>query len=165
MPQLDFGNPLMLSQVVWLTIIFVVFYLLLRNWALPQVAEVLERRAATIAGNLDAARSAKAQADAATAEVKHATADANARAQAEVAEAVARARAAAAAQAIELNAALDRRLAEAESSIAVARTQAMGALRSIASEAAGALVLRLTGHAPDPQRVDAAVGDALAQRG
>jgi F-type H+-transporting ATPase subunit b len=36
MPQLDFGNPLMLAQVVWLLIIFGVFYYVLSAIVLPR---------------------------------------------------------------------------------------------------------------------------------
>ena len=65
MPQLDFHNPLTISQVVWLAIIFCVLYVLLSKWALPQVASVLDARAGAIAADLDAARGAKQGADAA----------------------------------------------------------------------------------------------------
>ena len=67
MPQLDFGNVLTKSQVVWLALIFFVLYLLLSKWALPKVATVLEKRASTIAGDLQAAQTAKTAADAAVA--------------------------------------------------------------------------------------------------
>ena len=40
MPQLDFANPLTRAQVVWGAIIFLVLYVLLSRWALPQVASV-----------------------------------------------------------------------------------------------------------------------------
>ncbi|MBV9785043.1 MAG: hypothetical protein JO264_14625, partial [Acidisphaera sp.] len=66
MPQLNFANPLTTSQVVWLAIIFFALYLLVSRWALPQVTEVVEGRAQSIAGDLDAARHAKAEADAAS---------------------------------------------------------------------------------------------------
>jgi len=73
MPQLDFANKLTLAQVVWGAIIFVVLYLLLSRWALPQVGGVLATRAAAISGDLDTARAAKAKADAAIAELTDAT--------------------------------------------------------------------------------------------
>ncbi|MBY0338892.1 MAG: F0F1 ATP synthase subunit B', partial [Acetobacteraceae bacterium] len=74
MPQLAFGNPLLIAQVVWLLIIFGVLYFILKNYTLPRVAEVIENRAARIAADLDAARDAQAQADAAVAEVRAASA-------------------------------------------------------------------------------------------
>jgi F-type H+-transporting ATPase subunit b len=165
MPQLDFANKLTISQVVWLAIIFVVLYLLLSRWALPQVGAVLEMRAARIAQDLDAARIAKAQADGAVAELTAATRSAQATAQAEIAAAVNAAKDAAAAQAATLNAALEQQLAAAEARIGVARTAAMGALRQVAGETAVDVIVRLTGTAADRGQVDQAVGNVLAARG
>lgn len=165
MPQLDFGNPLTVSQVVWLALIFLTFYLLLNNWALPQVAAVLAKRAATIGADLDTARSAKLAADNAVAEFTAATRQAQASAQAQVAAAADQAKAEAAAQSALLNQRLDAQLAEAEQRINAARTSALGALRQVATETAGAVVARLTGHAADAVSVDHEVGAVLAATG
>lgn len=165
MPQLDFANPLTISQVVWLAIIFFVLYLLLSRWALPQVGAVLEMRAARIAQDLDAARAAKAQADAAVGELTAATRTAQATAQAEIAGAVNAAKEAAAIQAAKLNAELDQQLAAAEVRIGAARTAAMGALRQVAGETAVDVIARLTGTPADRGQVDQAVGSVLAARG
>jgi F-type H+-transporting ATPase subunit b len=165
MPQLDFANPLVTSQVVWMALIFLVLYLLLSRMALPQVTQVLEDRAARIAGDLDAARSAKTQADAAVREVTEATAKARAEAQAAINSAMDEAKAAAAAQSAQLAARLDAQLAQAEQSIGAARASAMSALREVASDTATSVVTRLTGQAPDHAMLDAAVGHALAARG
>lgn len=164
MPQLDFSNPLTISQVVWLAIIFVVLYVLLSKWALPQVASVLEARAATIAGDLDAARRAKQDADGAIAELTKATQESQATARAEIASAVDAAKAAADAQAASLNSRLEAQLAAAETQIAAARAAAMGALRQVAAETTQVVVTRLTGAAAPVDAVDAAVGRALAAR-
>ena len=164
MPQLDFHNPLTISQVVWLAIIFFALYLLLSRWALPQVAEVLESRAQAIAADLDAARGAKQSADTAIAELTEATRTAQAGARARIAEAVEQAKAAAAAQSAVLDARIEAQLAAAETQIAAARGSALGALRQVATEATGMLVGRLTGTAADAASVDAAVGAALSAR-
>ncbi len=164
MPQLDFANPLTVSQVVWLAIIFVVLYLLLSRWALPQVGAVLEMRAKRIQADLEAAQAAKSQADAAVAELTAATREAQATAQAEIAGAVATAKDAAAAQAATLNARLEAQLADAEQRINAARTSAMGALRSVATDTASAVVSRLVGSAPAADAVERAVDGALAAR-
>jgi F-type H+-transporting ATPase subunit b len=164
MPQLDFNNPLTISQVVWLAIIFFALYLLLSRWALPQVSGVLEMRASAINGDLQAAMAAKAEADAAVAELTAATRDAHATAQSEIGAAVAEAKAAAAARSAVLNEKLDAQLAAAEQSIAAARAAAMGALRQVATDTATSVIARLTGMTPDPHNVDSAIGSALDAR-
>jgi F-type H+-transporting ATPase subunit b len=165
MPQLDFGNPLTIAQVVWMALIFAVLYLLLARWGLPQVTSVLEMRAQSIDADLDAARQAKATADAAATEVNEATARARAEAQASITAASDRAKAEAAARSATLNEKLDAQLREAEERIAQARASAMGALRQVATETAGAVLARLTGHAPDGAALDGAVGAAMTARG
>ncbi len=164
MPQLDFADPLTTSQVIWLAVIFLALFLLLSNWALPQVASVLETRARTIAGDLDAARLAKSQADKAHAEMMDATHKAQAEAQAEVTAAVDAAKAQAAAQAASANVEMERRLAEAEARIAAARDASVGALREVSIAATADVVTRLAGFTPDQPVIDQAVDRALAAR-
>lgn len=165
MPQLDFANPLTISQVIWGAIIFIVLYIVLSRFALPRVGEVLEARASHIARDLEAARASKEKADAGMAEATAAIARARSEAQAAVNAAIEEAKAAAAAQAETLNAQLDARLQAAESQIVAARTQAMGALRQVASDTAAEVVGRLTGASPDQARVSNTVGAVMASRG
>ena len=73
MPQLDFHNPLTISQVVWGVIIFVVLYILVSKFALPRVGSVLDERAGHIAADLDSARQASQRAEAGKAEAVAAT--------------------------------------------------------------------------------------------
>jgi F-type H+-transporting ATPase subunit b len=165
MPQLDFSTPLTVSQVVWGAIIFVVLYILLSRTGLPLVASVLDERATKIAKDLDEARAAKASADAGMTEAEQATAKARAESQAAINAALEEAKKAATAQAEVLNARLEKQLQESEAQIAQARASAMSALRQVATETAATVVTRLTGVAPDPSRLDGAIGSALAARG
>ena len=165
MPQLDFKNPLTISQVVWGSLIFVVLYILLSRFALPKVGEVLEARASHIARDLEAARAARDRADAGIAEASEAIAKARSEAQAAVAAALEEAKSAAAAQAAVLNQRLEAQLKGAEAQINQARDQAMGALRQVASDTADAVVTRLTGATPDPRRLSSAIGSVMAARG
>lgn len=165
MPQLDFANPLTVSQVVWLAIIFLAFYLMLRSSALPRVGQVLANRTARIEGDLHTAREAKEEADKATADVAAGIRAARADSQARIAEAVAKAKDEAASQAHADDERLDKQLEEAEARIEASRKQAMGALRQVAAETASAVVQRLTGAAPAPGAVDTEVGGILAARG
>ena len=165
MPQLDFGNPLTTSQVVWGAIIFVVLYILVSRWTLPQVSSVLEQRAAKLESDLETARAMKAESDRAIAEMTTASARARSEAQASINEAVDRAKQEAAAQAATLNERLEAQLRAAEESIGRARSAAMNALRQVATETAVSVLARLTGSAPDERTVEGAVDAALAGRG
>lgn len=164
MPQLDFANPLTTRQLIWLAVIFIVFYLLASRSALPLVGSVLEERAKHIARDLESAQQAKTQSDSAVAEVTAATAKARAEAQAAINAALDDAKAAAAKQSEALNARLEKQLSDAETQIAAARDQAMSALRQVATDTAATVITRLTGAAPDPVRLDGAIGAALAGR-
>jgi F-type H+-transporting ATPase subunit b len=165
MPQLDFANPLTVAQVVWGALIFLVLYLTLRHYALPQVESVLAERESRIAADLAAAREAKAQSDAASASVVASIAQARASAQASVNAASDAAKQQASAQAAALAARLDAQLASAEASIHAARTEAMSALGTVSHDTANAILTRLTGYEPDPQVLDHAIAGALAARG
>jgi F-type H+-transporting ATPase subunit b len=164
MPQLDFGNPLMLAQVIWLLIIFGILYYVLAHVVLPRFEGVLENRRQRIQGDLEAARAAKAEADAAMDAHRAASAKSRAEAQAAIADALASAQADAAGKAAALNAKLNEQIASAEARINAARDAAMGALREVATDTTGALVQRLTGL-NEPAAVQAAVSRELAAQG
>jgi F-type H+-transporting ATPase subunit b len=165
MPQLDFSTPLTIAQVVWGVLIFGGLYMLLSWWALPKATAVLATRASTVAGDLDAARMAMAQADGAVAELTAATAKARAEAQAAVNQAAEQAKQAAAAQAADLNAKLEARLSAAETQIEQARAAAMASVHQVARETAATVLARLTGQSPDPALLASAVDAALVARG
>jgi F-type H+-transporting ATPase subunit b len=164
MPQLDFSNPLMLAQVVWLLIIFGILYYVLAKIVLPRFDSVLEDRRNRIQGDLEAARARKAEADAAMDAHRQATAKSRADAQQAIAAAQASAQADATAKAAVLNAKLNEQIANAEARIAIARDAAMGALREVATDTADALVKRLSGL-NEPAAIEAAVQRELAAQG
>lgn len=145
MPQLNFGHPLVVSQVVWLLLIFGLLYYTMANVALPRVTEVLEQRRQRIDADLEAAHAAKQRADAAFEEHRAATARARAEAQMAIGAAVQRTQDEVAAKAEVVTARLNDQIGQAEARIAAARDSAMGALRQVAVETAEALVHRLVG--------------------
>jgi F-type H+-transporting ATPase subunit b len=167
MPQLAFDHPTqgryLVANIFWLLVIFGFLYYVMAHYALPQVGQVIESRAARIAADLEAAQAAKAKADAAMAALREATAKARAEAQAAVATALEAAEAANQARADELAARLARQIEEADARIAAARSAAMGALRQVATDTAGELVRKLLGSA-DAAAVAGAVDRSLAAR-
>jgi F-type H+-transporting ATPase subunit b len=149
------------SQLLWLALIFLALYLLMSRIALPRVGSILEARRQRIKEDLAEAQRFKDASDAAIAAHENALAEARARAQALANETRAKAAAAADARRKDVDAKLHARVAEAEKAIAGTRSAALANVRSIASEAAGAIVERLTGIAPASEEVGRAVGDAI----
>lgn len=164
MPQLDFGNPWTIAQVVWMLIIFGLLYYVMARVALPQMAEVLEARRLRIEGDLENAQRASHQADAALAELHAATAKARAEAQSAIAEATQQAQAESHARSEALNAKLTAQIEAAEKRIDTSRIAALGALRQVATDTAEAVVGRLIGPG-DRGMVERAVDRELAARG
>jgi len=147
------------SQLIWLTLTFVLLYALMSKVALPRIAAILADRSRRIADDLAAAQRFKEQSEAANAVYQKSLADARARAQGIANETRERQAAAAAATNKSLEAQLHEKLAAAEQSIAATRTAAMGNVASIAAETATAIVERQIGTAPAERDVAAAVSE------
>lgn len=163
MPQLDFSNPLVTGQVVWGGVVFLFFYLALRGWALPKVDAVLQNRSERIAGDLDQARAAKAEADKAVLELRETKKAAAAEAQAHLDAVLEHERSSAAAKLAEITERLDDEIARAEAGVVAERERALQSLRPIAVDVAESLVERLIGARADRAVVEAAVARATAQ--
>ena len=149
------------SQLLWFTLTFVVLYLLMSRVALPRIGSILEDRRKHIESDLAEAQRLKEASDAAIAAHEKALAEARGRAQALANETREKAAAAAELRRKEVDAKLAAHIAEAEKTIAGTRSAAMANVHGIASEAAAAIVERLTGIVPKSQEVANAVGDVL----
>jgi F-type H+-transporting ATPase subunit b len=147
------------SQLLWLTLTFILLYALMSRIALPRVARILAARHKRIADDLAAAQGFKERSEAANAAYQKSLADARARAQAIASETRARQAAEAEAANKRLEAQLNEKLAAAERSIAATRSGAMANVGKIAEETAAAIVERLIGAVPSAHDVAAAVGD------
>jgi F-type H+-transporting ATPase subunit b len=148
------------SQLVWLTLTFVLLYVLMAKVALPRVGSIIAERSKRIADDIAAAQRLKERSDAAHAAYEKALADARSRAQA-IANQTREQQASAAEETNKrLEAELHERLMAADKSIAATRAAAMGNVGTIAADTASAIVERLIGTAPAPHEVAAALGDA-----
>ncbi|MCB8820328.1 F0F1 ATP synthase subunit B family protein [Microvirga rosea] len=145
------------GQVLWLAITFVALYALLSKLVLPRLSGIIEHRRVTIAGNLDEAAAMKSRAEAAGAAYEKALSEAKTRAQALAQEARSQVSSETEAKRKALEADLGKRLSESEAVIAQKKAEAMANVRGIAAETASAIVERLTGKAPAPQVVEAAL--------
>jgi F-type H+-transporting ATPase subunit b len=149
------------SQLVWLVITFVLLYALVAKLALPRVGGIFAARRERVEADMARARGLREEADAALAAYEKALADAHSRGRAIASETHAKLTAEGEARRKSLEAELNAKLAEAEKAIAATKQSAMTNVRSIAAEAAAAIVERLIGSAPAEPAVAAAVDDAL----
>lgn len=156
-----FDRDTFTSQLVWLAIFFVALYVLTAKLIQPRLGGILAARGKRIADDLAEAANQKKQSDASLAAYEQGLADARNRAQMVANETRERLHAESEKARHALEAKLNTKLADAEKTIATTKTAAMANVRSIAGEAAGAIVQRLTGIAPAGAAVDAAVADAL----
>ncbi|MBS7542364.1 F0F1 ATP synthase subunit B [Ancylobacter oerskovii] len=149
------------SQLIWLAIAFVALYWLMSRVALPRIATILEERHDRIADDLEEAGKLKAESEAAAKAYEQALAGARGKATSIASETRDKLTAEAEASRKSLEAELNAKLTDAESKIAATKTSAMTNVRGIAVDAAGAIVNQLTGAAPAPQAVEAAVDKAI----
>jgi F-type H+-transporting ATPase subunit b len=148
------------SQLVWLTISFVLLYALMSRIALPRIGGIMAARGKVISDDLAAAERLKEQSNAAQVAYEKALADARSRAQA-IASATREQQARETADLHkQLDAQLHERLTAAEQSIAKSRGAAMGNVKAIAAETASAIVERLIGQRPREEEIAAALDAA-----
>ena len=158
MPQLDPSSfP---SQLIWLTISFVVLYLLMARLALPRIGEVLESRQDRIAHDLDAAASLKVGAENALAEYEASMANARSEAQGLLAQAAEERAGDEAARHTELDARIAGQLRDAEARIDQARRAAIANIGEVAGDVARSATAKLIGVEPGDDAVAAALAAA-----
>jgi F-type H+-transporting ATPase subunit b len=146
---------------VSLVIAFVALYLIVSKFALPRVGGTIDARQKKIDGDLAEAQKFKDESDSALKAYESELAAARSRAQAIGAETRERLNAASDAERKTLEERLSQKLADAEKTIASTRAAAMTNVRGIATDAAAAIVQRLTGVAPDGTSVGQAVDASL----
>jgi F-type H+-transporting ATPase subunit b len=160
-PFPPFQRETFASQLVWLTLTFVLLYVLMARVALPRIGAIMDERRARIADDLAQAERLKGESDAALAAYEKALADARARAQSLANETRERQTAQAEETRKAVEAELNAKLAEAAKAIAATKSAAMANVRGIATEAAAAIVQKLIGTAPSDDKVAAAVAGVL----
>lgn len=159
MPQLAFET--FAPQLVWLAIVFLVLYVLMARVALPRIGSVIEGRRERILSDLDQAAQSKAQTDAAIAAYEKALAEARAKAHSiaqakrdELAAETERKR-------LEIEGQLNQKIAAAETAIKATKEKALGNVRTVAIDVAGAIVSQLLGEDADKAATERAVDAAL----
>lgn len=156
-----FNSHTFASQLVWLVITFVLLYVVLAKVALPRVGGIIAERQKRIDDDLAQANSFKTQSDSAIAAYEKALADARNRAQSIANDMREKQTAEAESVRKKIEDQFNVKLADAEKAIAATKQAAMANVRGIATDAAKAIVERLTGKAPADTAIDAAITDVL----
>lgn len=159
MPQLDFAT--FAPQLIWLTLVFGVLYLVMARVALPRIATVIEERRDRIADDLDTAAQLKSDTDDAIASYETALAEARAHAHSIAQETRDRLTAETDAHRADLEGQLAARIADAEKRIDATKTQALTSVRDVAVDVADAITQQLLGDS-DRAAAERAVDGELA---
>jgi F-type H+-transporting ATPase subunit b len=160
-PFPPFESDTFASQLVSLVIAFVLLYIIVSRVALPRMKGVLVARQGAIDSELTEAQKLSDQSDAALKAYESELAGARTKAQGIGLEIRDKLNAESEANRKAIEGQLAAKLAAAEKTIAATRTAAMINVRGIATDAAGAIVQRLTGTTPDAGVVNTAVDAAL----
>ena len=144
------------GQILWLAITFGLLYYLMAKVALPRVHNVLEDRRRRIAADLDQAAAMRARAEEAGKAYEQSLGEARTKAQAIAQETRAALTTEAEIRRKALEADLAAKLAESETTIRSRTDSAMANVREVATDAAAAIVERLTGRSPDRAALESA---------
>jgi F-type H+-transporting ATPase subunit b len=145
------------SQILWLAITFIAFYVFVKRVLVPQISGTLENRRERIAGDLDKAATMKEEADAAIAAYEQELADARAHAHEIATKARDEAKARAEEDRRNVEAGLEEKLAQSERRIAEVKASALTEVGSIAEDTAALIVERLLGSPAPRSEIAAAV--------
>jgi F-type H+-transporting ATPase subunit b len=159
MPQLDFAT--FAPQLIWLTLVFGVLYLVMARVALPRIATVIEERRDRIADDLDTAAQLKSDTDDAIASYETALAEARTKAHSIAQETRDRLTAETDAHRADLEGQLAARIADAEKRITATKEKALTSVRDVAVDVADAITQQLLGDS-DRAAAERAVDSELA---
>jgi len=158
LPQLDFATwP---GQIFWLLVTFGALYLILSRSVLPRIGGIIEDRRDKIADDLDEAARLQRQAEDAGAAYEKSLADARAKAHAIAQQTHDEINAELARESDAAEAQFSEKAAEAETRIHAATEAALANVKSVAEDAAAALIEKLVGAAPNATTTRAAVDAA-----
>lgn len=155
MPQLD--PTWFASQAFWLVMGFMLLFVLLRQFFLPPILQVMQGRETTLAEHLSQAQTMKSQAQEAQTSYEKALAASRSQAQAAIAQSMAEARTQADAATAKLDASLRQQLSAAQTTIAARRDAFSHELHANAGGLVRSIIQRLTQREPTADQLERAL--------
>jgi F-type H+-transporting ATPase subunit b len=149
-------------MLIWLSLSFGLLYILMSKIALPRVENILHARADKIAKDIGEANAFRARSEQAAAAHDKTIAGAKAKALALAQETHARLTTETETNRLALEAELNARLAASETQILAMKAAAMGNVAAIASEAAAAIVHKITGKPASQEALARAIASSKA---
>ena len=143
MPQLD--TTTWPPQLFWLAVTFIALYIVISRVVIPRTGGAIERRRATVEGDLAQAQKLKAETDKAVQAYEATLAEARARAHGIAQANRDKLAAETDAERAKLDRALGAKIAEAEKKITASKMKALGDVRAVAAELATSIVAELIG--------------------
>ena len=140
-----FDATLFPAQLFWFAVSFIALYVLMARVVLPRVAHVLELRAATIKGDVDAAAAASAAAESARLSAEKSAADARAKARETIDAMRAKAQAEYAVEQAKVEKTIAERAAAAEAALAQTRAAEMAQIGPLSEALAQNIAARVSG--------------------
>lgn len=162
MPQLD--PTWFASQLFWLAVTFVMFYVVLSRFVLPPLMGIIAQREQTVEGDLSKAQSLKSQAEQARQDYERTLAEARERAQALMNETIASHKAKTELANKEMDRQIELKLADASRRIAAKKEEMITALTPTTGELTAMIVEKLTSRAPSHDQVDRIINDIAKGR-
>ncbi|NNM73003.1 F0F1 ATP synthase subunit B' [Enterovirga aerilata] len=144
------------GQLVWLALTFGFLYFMMARIIVPRLSGIIGDRRRRIATDLEQAAEMRSRAEEAGRAYEQALAEARAKAQAIAQETRTALATESEVRRKALEADLAQKLAQAEAVIQARTESAMANVREVATEAASAIVERLTGRAPDSAAIESA---------
>lgn len=162
MPQLDPSSfP---SQLFWLTVSFILLYVVMARYVLPHIQNVLESRKERIAHDLDRASMLKVEAENAKTAYELALSEARAHAHSLLVKTTEEVEKESARQLAELDKMLTRELGDAERQISASQQEAMNKLGPTTTNLIQKIVEKLVGYTPNEKEITAALASARQER-
>lgn len=162
MPQLD--PTWFASQLFWLAVTFVLFYVVLSRYVLPPLMGIIEQRQQKVEGDLSLAQTLKSQAEQARQDYERTLAEARERAQALMNEAMASHKTKIEQANKEMDRQIELKLADASRRIAAKKEEMLAALIPTTSELTAMIVEKLTQRSPSSDQVSRIINDIAKGR-
>ncbi|CAK7192789.1 ATP synthase subunit b [Commensalibacter sp. Nvir] len=162
MPQMEFSNPLVTAQFIWVLVIFFILFLFVKFFSIPQVEHILNNRQSKINEDMVSARNAKAQADKAVQALDKTRHQASIEAQAKIDSILQESRQNSVKLMQDMQDTLNKEIQESETHIEEAQKLSLAHIDQVAADVANTIIRRLLNEETDQQLLKEKINKAVS---